>query len=423
MRRLRIAGPATAALCLLFLLVACDDGSGGADADDDAAPDDDSDDDAGDDSADDSGDDSGDDADDDLGDLFDAYTSPDARGPYAVGVTTIYLVDESRFEAWGMRKRALPLEIWYPSTGEGGRSNALPDMVGALPPWALPLFEGVYGDDFDSLWATTTTALRDAGVLSGHGRFPVILFSHGYMAIRFQNYTLCEHLASHGFVVVAPDHYGNAIFTNLPPDAIVLINPLTAATSYTDRNEDVAFLFEKLGEMDGEPGGAWEGRLALSKFAVTGHSYGGLTALLAGPSQPFVQAIAPLNPVWLGDFPRVFGKPFLLLQGDQDGVVGESNAVVKGIFEESASLRKLRVNMPRGGHYSVTDACLLLPPSMRSPITGCDGSMIDTALANTISAAYVTAFFRAVLTDDARYVPYLAENHWPDDIELTTKWE
>ena len=404
------------AAALLVLFVGCGKSTGGGDDDaqgDDAGDDSAADDDAGDDSA----------ADDDLGDLFAAYTTPDERGPYAVGVTTFYLTDSSRFEAWGLRDRALPTEVWYPSTGQGGRTNTIADMVGPLPVWAPTIFQGVYGDEFAGLWATQTTARRDAEVLSGHGRFPVVFFSHGFSAIRFQNYSLCEHLASHGFVVVAPDHYGDAIFTNLPGQALVILNPLTVLSSYSDRNEDVAFVYRTLQALDDAPDGPWTGRLALSRYAVAGHSYGGLTALLSGPSLPMVQAIAPLNPVWLGDFPRVFGKPFLLLQSALDGVVGGSNDAVKQIFEESASRHRLRINLLDGGHYSATDACLLLPPSYRSPITGCDGSMIDPALANRITEAYVTAFFRAVLTDDDRYVPYLGENHWTDDIELTTVWK
>jgi predicted dienelactone hydrolase len=41
--------------------------------------------------------------------------------------------------------------------------------------------------------------------------------------VRFQSYFLCEHLASHGFVVVAPDHIGNTtidlVFPGTPFEA------------------------------------------------------------------------------------------------------------------------------------------------------------------------------------------------------------
>lgn len=40
-------------------------------------------------------------------------------------VATTYLIDGNRFETWGNRYRALPLEIWYPSTGIGGTPNTM----------------------------------------------------------------------------------------------------------------------------------------------------------------------------------------------------------------------------------------------------------------------------------------------------------
>ena len=40
---------------------------------------------------------------------------------------------------------------------------------------------------------------------------PVVAFSHGFFAIRFQSAFLMEHLARHGFVVIATDHPRNTI--------------------------------------------------------------------------------------------------------------------------------------------------------------------------------------------------------------------
>ena len=136
-----------------------------------------------------------------------------------------------------------------------------------------------------------------------------------------------------------------------------------------------------------------------------------------------MSAIAPLNPVWLGDFPLEFDKPFFLLQGELDAVVGDSHAVVREIVERAASPRKVYLNLRNGGHFNATDACLLLPESEISDATGCNGDMIDPDLANRICSAYATAFFRAVLTADDRYVPYLLENRFPDDIDFASSWD
>ena len=355
--------------------------------------------------------------------IQDRYWPPYKRGPYAVGVTTIYLTDPDRWEMWGLRYRTLPLEIWYPSTGNGGTVNGLPDMIGALPDWGLPVLQAVYGDKFEELWSIQTSALRDAEWAPSNEPYPVLLFSHGLTAIRFQNYTMCEHLASHGFVVVAPDHYGNAVFVNLPEEAVIFFNPLTFVTSAFDRPSDVKFIYDELQNMTMEDQDFWQPRLDLSRFAVFGHSYGGFTCLEVGPWNDFVQAIAPINPAWIDWYPPNFSKPFFLLQSAHDSIVGITNPAVKDVFDQAASDDKLYINLLNGGHYNATDACTLLPPSLEmSPSTGCDGSQIDPARANMIVGSYLTAFFKTELVGDGRYDAYLHENHFPDDIDFFTTW-
>ena len=363
--------------------------------------------------------------DDDAADpynLFAEYTDPTERGPYAVGVRTLYPVDESRFEPVGRRKRVLPLEVWYPSSGAGGTVNTMPDMFGPAPDWAIDLLASVYGDYFETLWSIETTALRGAEVLDAGARFPVILFSHGLTAIRFQNYTLCEHLASHGFIVVAPDHYGNAVVT-IPPDGdVILFNPVSAVSSYFARTDDVAFLYEYLAKLDDDPADPLYGKLDLSRFSVTGHSFGGVTSLFAGATLPQVYSIAPINPAWIDEFPADFDKPYLAILAEDDTVVGMFNEYMQEIYAGLASARKVQILMHDAGHYSATDACDIVPDVLRTPAFGCGGDRIPYALANEISNAYITAFFRAVVTDDDRYADYLRANHYEGSIDLAVDW-
>ena len=44
------------------------------------------------------------------------------------------------------------------------------------------------------------------GLTVAQGRFPLVVFSHGYGGLRTQSSFLTAHLASWGFVVAAPDH-------------------------------------------------------------------------------------------------------------------------------------------------------------------------------------------------------------------------
>ena len=298
------------------------------------------------------------------------------------------------------------------------------NMIGELTPETKALLQKVYGDTYDAFWNTPTAALRDAQGLAESGPYPVIFFSHGFMGLRFQNYSLCEHLASHGFVVVAVDHYGNSAFVNLPGEPLVMINLLETAASYFDRTEDVAFIYNELEKIKSDPGQPLGADLFdLERFAVSGHSFGGLTSMFCGLDFDFVDAIAPLNPAWAGAFPDGFSKPFFLLQGENDAFVKGMNESVQRHQEEATSTRKLYLNLIRGGHFNATDVCVLVPPSFTGLAQGCEPPEIDFRLANRISNAYMTAFFKSVLYGDDRYDSYIKDNHFPEEIELAVVWE
>jgi dienelactone hydrolase len=352
-----------------------------------------------------------------------AFHPPDERGPFPVGVRTLYPVDGSRWETWGDRYRVLPTEIWYPSSASGGHVNRMADMVGELTPEDMELLAGLLGSDIGDFLQRSTSAIRDAHMRTDAGPFPVIFFSHGFMGLRFQNYTLCEHLASHGFVAVAVDHYGNATFVNVPGQPLVLFNPLDSVASYFDRVDDVDFIFHELEKANVEGLSIWHDLFDLERFAVSGHSYGGLTSLLCGAGHDYVDAIAPLNPAWGGPIADDFSKPFFLLQGENDTFVGPMNKTVRAFQEECSSIRKLYLNLIHGGHYNATDVCVLVPPSLTALAQGCEPPALDFRLANHISNAYMTAFFKSVLYGDQRYDSYLKENHFPEEVELGSSWE
>ncbi|MCB1152579.1 dienelactone hydrolase family protein [bacterium] len=425
MRQLRWIGIVAILISLSVFVAAC--GGDDDDDDDDVTSADDDDSDGDDDVADDDDDDTSTDddttGDDDTASDDDVapFVEPDEHGPYEVGVRTIYLTDESRYYEDDERARVLPLEIWYPTDEDDGQINTAPDMVGDLPDWALTALELAYQDRFDDLWSLETSAWRDAEISEDQPAdgFPVILFSHGLTAIRFQNYTLCEHLASHGFVVVAPDHYGNAIFTNFP-GGFKFFDALSFATSYIDRPKDVDFIRERLIDFDDDASSDWYGKLNMEIFGVTGHSYGGMTSLQIGAYRDYAQAIAPLTPGWIGPLPEDFRTPTLLLQSDNDSILpGNMNTTIKEKFDESTMDFKVYIQLQNAGHYAPSDACALFPPFMLTPSVGCDGSQIDPALSNAIVSAYVTAFFKSALLGDTRYDDYLGANHYPDDMEYS----
>ena len=101
---------------------------------------------------------------------------PGAPGPYAVGVTTVTLTDDSREEPEG-GPRILKVEVWYPAV-EASRdaprdayrmeAEAPADLVGQLT-----------GTDL----GFAHDAARDADPERAGAPYPLLTFSHGKMVV------------------------------------------------------------------------------------------------------------------------------------------------------------------------------------------------------------------------------------------------
>lgn len=353
------------------------------------------------------------------------YAEPADRGPFNVGVKNYVLVDHTRFQTYGNMPRTLLTEIWYPTMDTEGRTNTVGDMVGPLPDWAIEIAELYYGETWQDILSIETTSWRDATRFEPEAPFPLILFSHGLTAVRFQNYSLCEHLASHGFVVAAPDHYDNAVFSNIPGH-LVLFNPVSTVTAEFERTRDVQFLVDELTRLSEIDGHFLEKLIDPARIGLSGHSYGGMTSYLGAGRVKEILSTAPLNPVILRSNPDTFTKPLMVLVGEKDNLAGN-------IFDSNTRARKdylahngdkAFILMKNSGHYSATDACALLPPGYISDdITGCGGEMIDSVLANQIMGSYLVSFFSVTLKLDARYYDPLLGNHYPANIDYDFAWD
>ena len=110
-------------------------------------------------------------------------------------------------------------------------------------------------------------------------KLPVIVFSHG-LASRPEDYSdAIRQLASHGYVVAAPQHPGS--------DAIWLKEMLRGLhkdifdiNEFSNRPKDISFVID---ELERSNAGRFNGKLDLTRVALAGHSFGGYTVLaLAG---------------------------------------------------------------------------------------------------------------------------------------------
>jgi dienelactone hydrolase len=100
---------------------------------------------------------------------------------------------------------------------------------------------------------------------------PVVVFSHGAFCYP-QNYrSVTDHWVSHGYVVIAPNHLDSPNGGKIRPADIPVLQE--------SRVRDMSFVLDALPELEQQlPELA--GRLDRQRFAVAGHSFGGMIAMI-----------------------------------------------------------------------------------------------------------------------------------------------
>lgn len=306
-----------------------------------------------------------------------APADPSTFGPHPVGVVTVELTDAAR-------DRTLPVEIWYPADLDAGAGTP-----------------NVY--DLGSIGEIPTAAMRDAAPEAGD--LPLVLFSHGFAGIRFQSFFMTEHLASHGYVVAAPDHVGNTI-----TDLGSLGDEEAIARSAIDRPLDLLFVLDRL--LAGETG--VDVSIDPARIATSGHSFGGWTSLETARQDDRIGAVFSLAPGFReGSTPADvagIGRPIALFGGSEDGTTPFDTDQQPAY--EAAAPPKLLVEVMGAGHLDFSDLCEI--PEMAAIVDdGCDPALIDPALVRSIVAAVSVPWLGRFLMGDGRWEP------WLDDASLS----
>ncbi|MBE9157754.1 alpha/beta hydrolase [Nodosilinea sp. LEGE 06152] len=107
------------------------------------------------------------------------------------------------------------------------------------------------------------------------GQAPVMVFSHGLTSSPESRHQWASHLASHGIVVVLPQHPGSDA-QQVAEFQTGLSANLFEVQEFIDRPLDITFVLDQLEQLNPTE---FEGRLNLEQVGMGGHSLGGYTAL------------------------------------------------------------------------------------------------------------------------------------------------
>ncbi|MDH4062896.1 MAG: hypothetical protein OEW19_00740 [Acidobacteriota bacterium] len=250
---------------------------------------------------------------------------PKPTGPFSVGTTSFRLIDSARPEPFSAtdEKRQVEVIAWYPAVNGAPGQRAPYLRAGLIEGRTFASLMRQSDAAFDYLGQIQTWSVLDAPPRTGDP-FPVLVFSHGYVAVASSYTALLEDLASHGYAVLSIVHPFEAVASTRTDGRVVTMldgqgqmhkgirdvlgewaaedETMAAVTNAGNDTErlrlmrrylnglpitgaaltrwvnDISLVLNRLPALPRSPASHVASHLDLSRLGVFGHSMGGVTA-------------------------------------------------------------------------------------------------------------------------------------------------
>lgn len=213
------------------------------------------------------------------------------HGTYAVGFKHYQKVDATRTYKrvldWTNKSipRPIPISIWYPSTEKSAEKTTVLHYLEVLKneyEW-----EHLPNEHLLNWFRYPVNNVHNNAILNNPTRafvkskianelFPVIVYAPSYEASSIENFTLCEYLASHGYIVISSPSRG----------AVTRKFTGGTAVDMEAQARDIEFLVQEVLNIK---------QADRHNISTMGFSFGGLSNVLAQLRNDYIKAIVSLD--------------------------------------------------------------------------------------------------------------------------------
>lgn len=385
-----------------------------------------------------------------LSNILPVFELPTLTGTHKVGSQNIYFTsDEAEtITDEATDKRELMIKVWYPANIDKEAKEVYLDAAerkGFAAKYGLPQNTFNYLDKIE-----TNTFVKP---VIAKGKFPVLIFSHGYYSNATGYYALIEEIVSHGYIVLNINHTYESVGTLFPSGEIKLYDSeydrthnneamaemlwnateaFKKATSEEEKNEairktlkshfaaDITYRWaEDINRVVNQIS-EWEkttflsSHIDTSKIGVFGHSQGGSAAGQVVLNNPKIGAAINIDGIQWGDMVDTFySKPFLWLSSDWP----EEHPIFNESAYKNGSTADLYFAKIKGsGHSNFMD----IPLMVNLPIINEAGD-IEPKEAIDITTKVVVDFFDKYLNGQNQNLLESYENYPALNIEKYKK--